>query len=96
MRRIKSRRAAFCFSVARVREAMAVEQHRLDNLIIRNDAGQPRVAILATKGCGSHRFIAPDLEITRYFWNAGGQIDLVCPYTERAGRFAVNCIRRRR
>jgi len=63
-----------------------------DNLIIRNDAGQPRVAILATKGCGSHRFIAPDLENYQVLleWQ-GGQIDLVCPYTERAGRFAVNC-----
>jgi hypothetical protein len=63
-----------------------------DNLIIRNDVDQPPVAILATRGCGSHRFIAPDLENYQVLleWQ-GGQLDLVCPYTERAGRFAVNC-----
>jgi hypothetical protein len=63
-----------------------------DNLVIRNDVDQPPVAILASKGCGSHRFIAPDLENYQVLleWQ-GGQIDLVCPYTERAGKFAVNC-----
>jgi len=63
-----------------------------ENLIVRNDAGQPGVAVLAAKGCGSHRFIAPDLENFRVLieWQ-GGQIDLVVPYTERAGQFAVNC-----
>ncbi len=63
-----------------------------DNLIVRNDTGQPPVAVLAAKGCGSHRFIAPDLENYRVLldWQ-GGQIDWVVPYTERAGRYAVDC-----
>ena len=63
-----------------------------DNLIIRNDDAQPPVAIMATKGCGSHRFFSPDLEnyAVLFEWR-GGQIDLITPYTERAGRYAVNC-----
>jgi hypothetical protein len=63
-----------------------------DNLIVRNDSGQPGVAVLATKGCGSHRFYSPDLEnyAVLFEWQ-GGQIDLITPYTERAGRYAVNC-----
>jgi hypothetical protein len=63
-----------------------------ENLIVRNDSAQPHVAILAAKGCGSHRFIAPCLENYGVLleWQ-GGQLDLVVPYTERAGRYAVNC-----
>lgn len=63
-----------------------------DNLIVRNDAGQPNVAILAAAGCGSHRFMNPCLENYRTLieWN-GGQLDLFAPYTERAGRFGINC-----
>jgi Pectate lyase superfamily protein len=63
-----------------------------ENLIVRNDSAQPHVAILAASGCGSHRFIAPCLENYGVLleWQ-GGQLDLVVPYTERAGRFAVNC-----
>jgi Pectate lyase superfamily protein len=63
-----------------------------DNLIVRNDSRQPPVAILAARGCGSHRFIAPDLENYRVLleWR-GGQLDLVTPYAERAGQYAVNC-----
>lgn len=63
-----------------------------DNLIVRNDVSQPAVAVLAAKGCGSHRFLSPDLENygVLFEWQ-GGQIDLVTPYTERAGRYAVNC-----
>ena len=63
-----------------------------DNLIVRNDRGQPHVAILAAPGCGSHRFIAPDIENFGVLleW-MGGEIDLIAPYTERAGRYGVNC-----
>jgi pectate lyase-like protein len=63
-----------------------------ENLIVRNDSAQPHVAILAAKGCGSHRFIAPCLENYGVLleWQ-GGQLDMVVPYTERAGRYAVNC-----
>ncbi len=63
-----------------------------ENLIVRNDSGQPHVAVLASKGCGSHRFVAPCLEnyAVLFDWQ-GGQIDLVMPYTERAGRYAVDC-----
>lgn len=63
-----------------------------ENLIVRNDLGQPRVAILASRGCGSHRFIGADLENYAVLldWR-GGQLDLIAPYTERAGRFAVDC-----
>ena len=63
-----------------------------DNLVVRNDSGQPGIAVLAAKGCGSHRFIAPDLENFRTLleWQ-GGQIDFLAPYTERAGQYAVNC-----
>ena len=63
-----------------------------DNLVVRNDTGQPSVAILAANGCGSHRFLTPDLENFGVLldWR-GGQLDLVAPYAERAGRFAVNC-----
>jgi Pectate lyase superfamily protein len=63
-----------------------------DNLVVRNDNGQPAVAVLATSGSGSHRFLMPDLENFAVLldWK-GGQLDLVAPYMERAGRFAVNC-----
>jgi Pectate lyase superfamily protein len=63
-----------------------------DNLVVRNDTGQPAVAVLAANGCGSHRFLTPDLENfgVLFDWR-GGQLDLVAPYAERAGRFAVNC-----
>jgi hypothetical protein len=63
-----------------------------DNLVVRNDNGQPPIAILAHRGCGSHRFYSPDLENFGVLleWQ-GGQIDLIAPYTERAGRYAVNC-----
>jgi Pectate lyase superfamily protein len=63
-----------------------------DNLIVRNDTGQPAVAVLAANGCGSHRFLTPDLENFGVLldWR-GGQMDLIAPYAERAGRFAVNC-----
>jgi hypothetical protein len=63
-----------------------------DNLIVRNDTGQPAVAVLAAHGCGSHRFLTPDLENFGVLldWR-GGQMDLIAPYAERAGRFAVNC-----
>jgi hypothetical protein len=63
-----------------------------DNVIIRNDTGQPPIAILASRGCGTHRFFAPCLENYRVLleWR-GGQLDLVTPYTERAGQYAVNC-----
>jgi hypothetical protein len=63
-----------------------------ENLIVRNDSVQPHVAILAGRGCGSHRFVAPCLENYGDLleWQ-GGQLDLVAPYTERAGRYAVNC-----
>jgi hypothetical protein len=64
-----------------------------DNLIVENDSAQPSApAVLAQPGCGTHRFIIPDLEnySTLFHWT-GGQIDLVLPYMERAGKFAVNC-----
>ena len=63
-----------------------------ENLIVRNDVDQPGTAILAAKGCGTHRFIAPDLEnyIVLVEWKGGG-IDFIAPYTERAGRYAINC-----
>jgi hypothetical protein len=63
-----------------------------ENLIVRNDHDQPGTAVLAAKGCGTHRFIVPDLENYNVLleWRGGG-IDLVAPYTERAGRYAVNC-----
>src|SRR5208337_2200455 len=63
-----------------------------ENLIVRNDVAQPPVAVLASRGCGSHRFYSPDLENFQVLleWQ-GGQIDLIAPYTERAGRYAVNC-----
>jgi hypothetical protein len=63
-----------------------------DNLIVRNDVEQSRLGILATRGCGTHRFIAPCLEnfVTLFEWQ-GGQIDVFAPYTERAGRYAVDC-----
>jgi len=63
-----------------------------DNLVVRNDNDQPAVAVLAASGSGSHRFLLPDLENFAVLldWK-GGQLDLVAPYTERAGRFAVNC-----
>jgi len=63
-----------------------------DNLVVRNDTRQPAVAVLAANGCGSHRFLTPDLENFGVLldWR-GGQLDLIAPYAERAGRFAVNC-----
>ena len=63
-----------------------------ENLIVRNDGGQPGVAVLAGKGCGSHRFLFPCLENYQVLcdWR-GGQIDWVAPYTERAGRYALDC-----
>ncbi len=63
-----------------------------ENLIVRNDTDQSSVAILAAKGCGSHRFIVPDLENYQILleWQ-GGQVDFLLPYTERAGQFGVNC-----
>ncbi|MES1191661.1 MAG: glycosyl hydrolase family 28-related protein [Steroidobacter sp.] len=63
-----------------------------DNLVVRNDGDQPGIAVLASKGCGSHRFISPCLENfeTLLEWQ-GGQIDLITPYTERAGRYGINC-----
>jgi len=63
-----------------------------DNLIIRNDAEQSPIAVLAASGCGSHRFISPCLENynTLFEWQ-GGQIDVITPYTERAGRFGFHC-----
>lgn|GEM_PF-4988681 len=64
-----------------------------DNLIVRNDAGQPNAAaVLAGSGCGTHHFIAPNLENYRYLFDwRGGKIDLVTPYFERAGTYGVNC-----
>jgi hypothetical protein len=63
-----------------------------DNLIVRNDVDQPAVALLAARGCGSHRFILPCLENYRTLFDwRGGQIDWVLPYTERAGQYAVDC-----
>lgn len=64
-----------------------------ENLIVRNDAGQPDAsAVLASRGCGTHRFVAPDLESYRYLldWR-GGQLELLVPYMENAGTYAVNC-----
>jgi hypothetical protein len=63
-----------------------------DNLIVRNDVEQPTIAVLATRGCGTHRFIEPCLEnyATLFEWQ-GGQIDMFAPYTERAGRCAIDC-----
>jgi hypothetical protein len=63
-----------------------------DNLIVRNDTAQSNVAVFAANGCGTHRFITPDLENfgTLFEWQ-GGQIELVCPYTERAGVFCLDC-----
>jgi len=63
-----------------------------ENLIVRNDSGQPGRAILAARGCGTHRFIVPCLENYQILldWQ-GGQIDLFAPYTERAGRFVLDC-----
>jgi hypothetical protein len=63
-----------------------------DNLIVRNDTVQPNVAVHATAGCGTHRFFSPDLENYAVLleWQ-GGQLDLIAPYCERAGRYAVNC-----
>jgi Pectate lyase superfamily protein len=62
-----------------------------ENLIVRSDSGQPTTCILAEAGCGSHRFIHPDLENygTLLNWQ-GGEIDFVLPYTERAGYRAVD------
>lgn len=63
-----------------------------DNLIVRNDVDQPPVAVLAAKGCGSHRFIVPCLENYQVLFDwRGGQIDWTFPYTERAGRYGVDC-----
>ncbi len=63
-----------------------------ENLIIRNDLEQPPVAILAMRGCGSHRFLFPCLENYQVLFDwRGGQIDWLAPYTERAGRYAVDC-----
>jgi len=65
-----------------------------DNLIVRNDngAGQPPIGVSAERGCGTHRFICPDLENyqTLFKWR-GGIIDWLAPYTERAGIHALNC-----
>lgn len=63
-----------------------------ENIVVRNDSWQPRLAVLAEPRCGSHRFIVPDLENyqTLLQWR-GGQIDLVLPYTERAGRYGIDC-----
>jgi len=63
-----------------------------DNLIVRNDTGQPPLALLAASGCGSHRFFTPCLENFAVLlqWN-GGQLDLFAPYTERAGRYGIDC-----
>jgi hypothetical protein len=63
-----------------------------DNLVVRNDVEQPPVAVFAAKGCGSHRFIRPCLENYQVLFDwRGGQIDWVLPYTERAGRYALDC-----
>lgn len=63
-----------------------------ENVTVRSDEWQPLTAVLAGRGCGSHRFIAPCLENyqTLLEWQ-GGQLDLVAPYTERAGRYAIDC-----
>jgi hypothetical protein len=64
-----------------------------DNVIVRNDNSQPSApAVLAERGCGSHRFISPNLENYQdlIVWR-GGQLDLFTPYTERAGRFGIDC-----
>ena len=62
-----------------------------ENIVVRSDSGQPNKCILAEPGCGTHRFIALDVENygTLFHWR-GGQIDLVLPYTERAGALAVD------
>ncbi len=64
-----------------------------ENLIVRNDGVQPgKPAVLSTRGCGTHKFIAPDLEnyLELFTWQGGG-IDIVSPHGERAGRYAFNC-----
>lgn len=63
-----------------------------DNLIIRTDPGMPNMAILAEQGCGTHRFLNPNLEhfLTLFEW-CGGNIDIVTPYAERFGKFGVHC-----
>jgi len=63
-----------------------------DNLIVRNDTTQSNIAVLAAAGCGTHRFIFPDLENykTLFEWR-GGQIEMICPFTERAGTYCLNC-----
>jgi hypothetical protein len=63
-----------------------------DNLIVRNDTDQPPLAVLAARGCGTHRFICPNFEsyVTLFRWE-GGTIDWVAPYTERAGSRALHC-----
>jgi hypothetical protein len=62
------------------------------NLIVRNDSEQPLTAIQASPRCGTHRFYGVDLENyqTLLHWQ-GGQLDLVAPYMERAGRYGVHC-----
>jgi hypothetical protein len=62
------------------------------NLIVRNDSEQPPTAIQASPRCGTHRFFGVDLENyqTLLHWQ-GGQLDLVAPYMERAGRYGVHC-----
>jgi hypothetical protein len=62
------------------------------NLIVRNDTEQPLTAIQASPRCGTHRFYGVDLENYQVLldWQ-GGQLDLIAPYMERAGRHAVQC-----
>lgn len=63
-----------------------------DNLIIRTDPAMPNIAVLAEMGCGTHRFVNPNLEhfATLFEWR-GGNIDIITPYAERFGKFGINC-----
>ena len=63
-----------------------------ENLIVRNDGDMGKTAVLADANCGTHRFLAPDLENfqTLFLWR-GGQIEMFAPYTERAGVYCVDC-----
>lgn len=63
-----------------------------ENLIVRNDSSMPLIAVMATLNCGTHRFVNPNIEFYQILFEwRGGQLDIINPYTERAGKHAVNC-----
>lgn len=63
-----------------------------ENLIIRSDPLMPLIAVLATLNCGTHRFVNPDIEHFEILFEwKGGQLDIINPYTERAGKYVIHC-----